>query len=1651
MEQENEADHLGEQTEKKKILVSHSNDPNSVISKSIDDQEMQFNITNSYLKIDPSTSSNNHVNLRSNYTPNSDTVYTHQSQENPVAELSPSKVFKCNDSLEIDFGMDSDKKYCTKEITRSNLENNNQELQQTKSPTQIMKYKNTSSDILKPTEHTKLCKKYIGSKFFCLICDTKMKSLKDWESHAISTRHLEKCMIKNDYVSYDCGGCKTFFFGNKEQILKHCKDIHNDISGLPCVFRCMKDVFYQCIFISPTNWKPWSFCGPCKNYSFLKKKCYSSNHTLKKTINFKCNSCLIDFVCSQEVYNKHLMSCEHIMLEYFQSKKVGENPENQTLCNLKLPPIVLNKFTIDNVKATCNDCKFQMVSNEKAITVHLTECINKSDVGRKNTSKIQTYFCTICSKITSDFNQWKLHLLLSSHLIKCHDIKDLVSYTCKTCSMHCYGVVNHLTEHQSIHPNNSEKNLSMFMAFNFHRINKNLKSKDFYYCEECETYAEVNSNSDHWNKSHKTKLKRIICQPCRTEFFCIEDNLLFNKHILSSEHIILKSVTSRNPLPELNIQSLTNQKRCASKSILDKKVPFNIKPYLQFFQNIKNENKTMCISCDSLIDLNHNDLLSHLLVCNHGLAKCIPRSNLNYFQCLECAFCSNNKDTWKKHAITHAKLDTNICYSYICKSCNSLVYGEMNDIELHLITEHKTTIINMPLESVLMAKQLMRRNNNASKSSDIMCFCDPCNKIFKSSENLNHFNTDSHASAASDIVELFYCKDCKVEFYSSITVYECHKLTAEHIIMSSDYIETEIKDLKPTKLDTHLLTYVTDQNLYDSTPNIAFFCFVCDYLCLKLEVWKLHINSKKHINSSKFLCMDHRCKICKTLMFGYRHHMFEHYSNRFHSMLRQFKSIKSTEVLKQKCETKHSSNMRATFENNQSAVFKENISGESSANNNADNLLTKMMNKLSHQSNIQKENTLLEVSTTYNANDTHSRTIDEFPPESNSHCDGSIVDKSITQINEIQLMRTTSDEFPLSSNISQDRIIEESTTNFSEKLFEKKIEDKSLLESNTQNYSEFYGLKMSALHEMLNQNQEIKSNISYYCVSCDFITAEEKNWDEHNLTHHVNEVEVRHKVFCDTCNLYLVGLSNLDNHVNTIEHKNMLELQKLISSKNLKKKNIKIKRRIEINSNLTAGNPSDVTQTSKTDKPQTNVGKTDEKEASNRKIMIEIKGVKPQYKKNGWVEIKKIFSFYGLFGFITKHSSVIIIFRKLASMNRMLNDREMLERKYEFTINILVEEDKLPELHKTTVFEFGNKEVLLKSIDKQIMEIKQEISNPDIIDRLFLLVNSIHSCAGQHFKESKTYAFGSRMSGLALKDSDVDLYFDIAGTFGGELSNDLYAQEDLVRYFGKVFRSQNDEYKHIQQITGARVPIVKFLHVPSGLYCDLSFKSGLSTHNTKLVRLYLALDERVHWIVCAVVKRWALQNDMKNQSMFTSYALAWLVLFYLMTIEVVPPLTLLRKHADYSKDTSRSDVMFIEDWDCTFCTLEKAKQIWKVPEIPCWDLLFGFFKFYSNSTLLQQFVLCPAIGSAIPKNSFYDVPKATPELLGFNKKRNGKPIDWCIRLRDNFHGEGLAVQDPFDLFHNITKVIIPRKLQTFSYLCNKTMEVMKNGVQPYYA
>ncbi|VVC43544.1 Hypothetical protein CINCED_3A009726 [Cinara cedri] len=1514
-------------------------------------------------------------------------------------------------------------------------------------------------------------KLYYLRKFHCAMCDKGMRSLIDWKTHSVSLCHMEKIRNHPDFVSYECGGCKAVFFENREKILKHCRTAHNDSSGLPYVFKCMNEVFRDCLTTDPGNWKTWTFCGPCKKYSSIKFHCFSSNHVNKKTIHMKCNSCLIDFICNQDVYDKHLISSEHSMLEYLKINKTAIN-----IFNIKLPPVILSRFIIEETKTTCNECRFQMVSNDKIIALHMTECIVKPDLSGKCTINIMKYFCAVCNETVTNFSQWKFHLILPSHLIKCYAIIDLVSYTCEVCLLHCYGNSYHVTEHQNIHPNNSEKHLSMFLAFNFKRINNNLKSGEYYYCEDCMTYAEVNSNSDHWNKSHKTKLKRFYCQPCRTEFFCIEDNNLYSKHILSSEHIILKYVTTKSSVPEQKLLPLVkslksqlqndeNRNLYALRNTLDvikNQDSFITNLYLNWFNIIENQNKAVCITCDDQIEINDTALLTHLLACNQNPESYIHKINMEFFKCLECSFYCKNYHSWEKHVISHLNIESWCLYSYFCEGCTSLLYGRMNDIELHLHSEHKKIIIDMPLETVLLAKQLMRRNNN-TKSSHIKCFCEPCKKILNTFEDYSHFNTDSHVSAvASDMIELFYCEHCQVEFYSSNKVYEFHKLTPEHIILSSKAninIDAKLSP-KPSKLDTYIFQFINSKQLYDQTQSIGFFCFICDYLCFTLGVWITHTSGKDHIYSAKDHCIDHRCNICKTLMFGKRQHIFDHYSNRFHSILKSFNTCINVKkendlLLKTNCGTKHMYDMEISKNNQNEATCNSLLESTS-----------KMIGELSIESNHQQNSSILLQG----------------------------LNESISNIKETPA-KLSSDKCQIKSNIQMACCLLNECSNINKTHSITKTNELPF-ESNNENFSAFYASRIDVLKQLLKENEEIRPQFVFYCTTCDFITTIQIKWDEHNLIDHSNDIELRYQVYCEICNMYQFGTpDSFDKHRNTIEHLNMIDFQKLYNSNNMKNtvdilneeskipnksistgelceiavcnpisdktsqisdKTDDLSEIIALISNSICGKTNDKIENKNTavsntvsviNKQEIISSKNDETEVDNRKVTIEIKGVKPDYRQNSWVELKKILSAYGYFRIYPKYNSAMVIYRKLSCLYQLLKDRENLEKKHKFTISIIFEEEKLPELSKFTVFEFGNKDILLNNINKLFNEINEEIINPDVHKRLMLLMTSVHQCADplRHFKVGKVYAFGSRMSGLPLKDSDVDLYFDIGKAFTGAISNDLYLQEDLVRYFGKVFRSQINDFRQIQLITGARVPIVKFYHIPSNLNCDLSFKSGLSTHNTKLVRLYLALDRRVHWLVCAVVKRWALQNDLKNQSMFTSYALAWLVLFYLMAIKIVPPLKSLRAYASLS-----TDVMFIEDWDCTFCTPEKALQMWKVPEIPCWDLLLGFFKFYADPNKLKQFVLCPALGEAIPKEKFFDIPTTTPDILGFYKKKTGNVSQRCTKLRNNFFGEGLAVQDPFDLFHNITKTIVPKKLQGFSHLCNKTLEVMHNGIQPYY-
>ncbi len=71
------------------------------------------------------------------------------------------------------------------------------------------------------------------------------------------------------------------------------------------------------------------------------------------------------------------------------------------------------------------------------------------------------------------------------------------------------------------------------------------------------------------------------------------------------------------------------------------------------------------------------------------------------------------------------------------------------------------------------------------------------------------------------------------------------------------------------------------------------------------------------------------------------------------------------------------------------------------------------------------------------------------------------------------------------------------------------------------------------------------------------------------------------------------------------------------------------------------------------------------------------------------------------------------------------------------------------------------------------------------------------------------------------------------------------AQVKKVTLCSKAMRKMHD-VTNVVTIKSARVPIVKFTHVPTGISSDVSFKNAMSVNNTKFIRTVVEkLDGRI--------------------------------------------------------------------------------------------------------------------------------------------------------------------------------------------------------------
>ncbi|XP_067839279.1 terminal uridylyltransferase 7-like [Heptranchias perlo] len=250
--------------------------------------------------------------------------------------------------------------------------------------------------------------------------------------------------------------------------------------------------------------------------------------------------------------------------------------------------------------------------------------------------------------------------------------------------------------------------------------------------------------------------------------------------------------------------------------------------------------------------------------------------------------------------------------------------------------------------------------------------------------------------------------------------------------------------------------------------------------------------------------------------------------------------------------------------------------------------------------------------------------------------------------------------------------------------------------------------------------------------------------------------------------------------------------------------------------------------------------------------------------------------------------------------------------------------------------------------------------------------------------KAKLCLFGSSKNGFGFRQSDLDICMTFEDRETAEGINCIKIIEDLARVLRK-----HTGLKSILPITTAKVPIVKFFHVRSGLEGDISLYNTLALHNTGLLAAYAAIDPRVKYIGYTM-KVFAKVCDIGDASRgsLSSYAYTLMALYFLQQRKppVIPVLQ------EIYNGTKKPE-LFIDGWNVYyFDKLDELKNKWpdygKNKE-SVGELWLGLLRFYTEEFDFKEHVI------SIRRKAL---------LTTFKKQWTSKYI---------------VIEDPFDLNHNL--------------------------------
>ncbi|KAH8248402.1 hypothetical protein KR032_006778 [Drosophila birchii] len=292
-------------------------------------------------------------------------------------------------------------------------------------------------------------------------------------------------------------------------------------------------------------------------------------------------------------------------------------------------------------------------------------------------------------------------------------------------------------------------------------------------------------------------------------------------------------------------------------------------------------------------------------------------------------------------------------------------------------------------------------------------------------------------------------------------------------------------------------------------------------------------------------------------------------------------------------------------------------------------------------------------------------------------------------------------------------------------------------------------------------------------------------------------------------------------------------------------------------------------------------------------------------------------------------------------------------------------------------------------------------------------------------QQLRVYKFGSRITGIGTRSSDLDVFIDI-----GELSNTFHTFEhrasnatiSKLRAMRKFFCG-SDDWRIINVIEQARVPIIKTCHLPTGIECDICLNS-LGFCNTNLLK-YIFESQPLAQYMCIYVKNWLERCKLTEQ--ISTYSITLMVIYFLQLQKLLPPISGLQVEQSISH--------LVGPWIVNYTQKSPSDMGLQQMEVTV-PVVKGFLKaFFSYFATFdyEHHVVCPYFGRA--DIEIQNIEKSMPSRYSAYIASNP---DCSLQL-----GKPMVVQDPIQLNHNVTKAVTCYGRQTFVDYCQQTASLLE--------